>query len=53
VAIDIASDPALIATYPITVLAKTANPTAAQAFVEFVLSDAGQKTLAGFGFLPK
>ena len=41
-----------IATYPAAVLADTTNPTAAQAFLDFLLSDAAQKTLATFGFLP-
>ncbi|MDQ0727071.1 molybdate ABC transporter substrate-binding protein [Microbacterium sp. W4I20] len=36
--------------YPIAALADAANPDAADAFVAFVLSDAGQKILADFGF---
>lgn len=36
--------------YPIAALADAANPDAAEAFVAFVLSDAGQKILADFGF---
>jgi molybdate transport system substrate-binding protein len=36
--------------YPIAALADAANPDAAEAFVTFVLSDAGQKILADFGF---
>lgn len=36
--------------YPIAALADAADPEAAQAFVAFVLSDAGQKILADFGF---
>jgi molybdate transport system substrate-binding protein len=36
--------------YPIVALADSANPDAAQAFAEFVLSDAGQEVLAGLGF---
>lgn len=36
--------------YPIAALADAPNPDAAEAFVAFVLSDAGQKILADFGF---
>jgi molybdate transport system substrate-binding protein len=36
--------------YPIAALTDARNPDAAAAFVEFVLSDAGQKILADFGF---
>ncbi|MBO9624910.1 MAG: molybdate ABC transporter substrate-binding protein [Microbacterium sp.] len=36
--------------YPITVMKASKNPKTAKAFVEFVLSDAGQKVLAGLGF---
>jgi molybdate transport system substrate-binding protein len=36
--------------YPITALVDASNPDAADAFVTFVLSDAGQKILADFGF---
>lgn len=36
--------------YPIAALTGAANPEAAAAFTAFVLSDAGQKVLAGFGF---
>lgn len=36
--------------YPLTALADAKNAPAAQAFVEFVLSDTGQKILADFGF---
>jgi molybdate transport system substrate-binding protein len=36
--------------YPIAALADARNPDAADAFVGFVLSDAGQKILADFGF---
>lgn len=38
------------AAYPIAVLADAPNPSAAEAFVAFVLSDAGQQILAGHGF---
>ena len=36
--------------YPIAALSDARNPDAAAAFVDFVLSDAGQKILADFGF---
>lgn len=36
--------------YPIAALEDAPNPDAAQAFVDFVLSDAGQAILAGHGF---
>ncbi len=36
--------------YPITVLDGAADPTVAHAFVEYVLSDAGQRVLAEAGF---
>jgi molybdate transport system substrate-binding protein len=40
-----------IAQYPIAVIADSTQPAAAQAFVAFMLSDAGQATLESFGFL--
>jgi molybdate transport system substrate-binding protein len=40
------------AAYPIVVLADTPNPAAAEAFVTFVLSDAGQGILTAYGFTP-
>lgn len=36
--------------YPIAALAESANPEAARAFAEFVLSEQGQGVLAGLGF---
>jgi molybdate transport system substrate-binding protein len=36
--------------YPIAALTKAPNPTAAKAFVDYVLSAAGQKVLTGDGF---
>jgi len=36
--------------YPIAALTASANPEAADAFVAFVLSDAGRTILADFGF---
>ncbi len=41
-----------VATYSIAVLSSAANRSAAQAFVDYVLSPAGQAKLAGAGFLP-
>jgi molybdate transport system substrate-binding protein len=41
------------ARYPIAVLKSAPNPAAAGAFVDFVLSQEGQRALAGFGFLPR
>lgn len=38
--------------YPIAVLAQAPNPDGARAFVDFVLSPAGQAVLARFGFAP-
>jgi molybdate transport system substrate-binding protein len=38
------------ASYPIAVLADAPNPAAAEAFVAFVLSEAGQEILAAYGF---
>ncbi len=38
-------------TYPIARLTHSANPAAAKAFVEYVLSPAGRKVLTGDGFL--
>ena len=41
-----------IATYPIAVTDDSAAPELAQAFVDYVISDAGQATLAGWNFIP-
>lgn len=43
--------PADINRYPISVLHDSSNPAAAQAFVDLVLSDAGQQVLRDAGFL--
>lgn len=40
-----------IATYPIAITDDTANPELAQAFVDYVLSDAGQDTLEAWNFV--
>jgi molybdate transport system substrate-binding protein len=49
--VDIPQAENVVADYPIAVLAGAPNPTAAQAFVDFVTSAEGRKILAGFGFL--
>jgi molybdate transport system substrate-binding protein len=43
----------VVARYPIATLKSAPNPTAAAAFVAFVLSPEGQGVLATFGFLPR
>jgi molybdate transport system substrate-binding protein len=40
----------VVAEYPIVVTTEAPDPEAAQAFVDFVISDAGQTILAGYGF---
>ena len=42
----------VIAVYPIAPVAGTSNPKLANAFISYVLSPAGQKILAKYGFLP-
>jgi molybdate transport system substrate-binding protein len=49
--IDIAADPELEAVYVIAVTETSTERDAAHAWLEFVLSDEGQRTLAKFGFL--
>lgn len=51
--VTIPSELNVIADYPIALVAGAPHPTLARAFVERVLSDAGQATLARAGFLPK
>jgi molybdate transport system substrate-binding protein len=41
-----------VASYPIAELKAAPNGTAAAAFISYVLSPAGQKVLASFGFMP-
>lgn len=48
--IDIPIEHNVPASYPIAVLADAPNPTAAEAFVAFVLSEDGQQILASYGF---
>jgi molybdate transport system substrate-binding protein len=49
-AIDIAVEQNVPAHYPIAVLADAPNPTAAEAFVTFVLGEVGQEILTSHGF---
>lgn len=42
----------VVADYPIAVVKETKDRATAQAFIDFVLSDVGQDTLARFGFTP-
>ncbi|HMF83254.1 MAG TPA: molybdate ABC transporter substrate-binding protein [Acidimicrobiia bacterium] len=42
----------VVATYPMGVVKASRNATAAKAWVQFVMSKDGQKTLRKFGFLP-
>lgn len=49
--ITIPDDLNTIASYPIAVTNDSANPDLAQAFVDYVLSDAGQDTLAAWNFV--
>ena len=48
--IEIPAEANVVAVYPITVLRESAEPALAQDFIDFVLSDAGQATLHGWGF---
>jgi molybdate transport system substrate-binding protein len=50
--VKIADKQNVIATYPIGVVKESQNATAAKAWVQFVTSKDGQKTLRKFGFLP-
>lgn len=49
--VDIPAELNVVAEYPITVTREAPNPGAAQAFVDFVRSPAGQEILATFGFI--
>jgi molybdate transport system substrate-binding protein len=48
--VGIPADDNVVATYPIAALTDAANADAADAFVEFVLSDEGQEILQSYGF---
>ncbi len=50
-AVDIPADQNVIAVYPIAPIESSSNPKLASAFVMFVVSPAGQKILAKYGFL--
>jgi molybdate transport system substrate-binding protein len=50
--VDIPTGPNVTATYPIATLKASKNQQQAQAFVDLVLSDQGQRVLEGYGFLP-
>ncbi len=49
--VEIPTDINVVAQYPITVTAESTDPQRAQAFVDFVLSEEGQRILASFGFV--
>lgn len=48
--VEIPDDINVIATYPLVVTKQAPNGEGAQAFVDFVLSEQGQKILASYGF---
>lgn len=48
--VDIPADLNVVATYPIVATAEADDPAGAEAFVEFVLSEQGQKILDSYGF---
>ena len=48
--VDIPADINVVADYPIAVTKDAANPQGAQAFIDFVLSEQGQKILGSYGF---
>ena len=50
--VEIPDDLNVVAEYPIAVTAEAKNADGARAFIDFVLSDAGQKILDSYGFLP-
>ncbi len=50
--VEIPLDANVVARYPIAVTAQAAHPPGAQAFIDFVLSDAGRAVLASYGFGP-
>jgi molybdate transport system substrate-binding protein len=49
--VEIPADINVISNYPMVVTKEATNATAAQAFIDFVASDAGQAILAKYGFL--
>lgn len=50
--VDIPADQNVLATYPIAVVNASRHHSRAQAFVDMVRGDQGQRVLASFGFLP-
>jgi len=48
--VEIPDDINVVADYPIVATEEAANPEGAAAFIDFVLDDAGQEILAGYGF---
>lgn len=48
--IDIPEQHQVVARYPIVVVSGTKNPELARTFVKYLVSDEGQRLLAGFGF---
>ena len=50
--VEIPADINVVAQYPISMTAAAPNPAGAQAFIDFVLGEAGQTVLASYGFLP-
>ena len=48
--VDIPADLTVVAEYPIVLTAEAPNPDGGRAFIDFVLSDAGQAILASYGF---
>ena len=50
--VKVADQQNVIATYPMAVVKESKNATAAKAWVQFVKSNDGQRTLRKFGFLP-
>jgi molybdate transport system substrate-binding protein len=49
--VEIPEDQNVIATYPIAPVAASSHADVAAAFIAYLLSDAGQQTMAGYGFL--
>lgn len=53
VTLDIPDQFNVIAVYPLGVVKVSANPTLAQKFIDYVLSDAGQAVMKKYGFAPR
>jgi molybdate transport system substrate-binding protein len=49
--VEIPVDINVIAQYPIAITAESPNPAGARAFIDFVVSEQGQKILESYGFL--